>query len=95
MIDICLEGLDLKGVLIRGKVEPIKGAEAHLINHKIRLKYIISEAFTNPAVATSLSSGDNMTMKVQIDKLVSWNLSDSMAGIAIRKGRWSLPLDTS
>lgn len=94
MIDISLEGLDLKGVLIRGKVELIKGAEAQLINHKIHLKYIIPEAFTDPAVAAYLSGGDDITIKVQIDKLVSWNLADSMAGVAIRKGRWSRPLDT-
>ena len=94
MIDISLEGLDLKGVLIRGKVELIKGAEAQLINHKIHLKYIIPEAFTDPAVASYLSGGDDITIKVQIDKLVSWNLADSMAGVAIRKGKWSRPLDT-
>jgi hypothetical protein len=83
-----LEGLDLKGILIRGKVDLIKGAEAQLINNTIHVKHIIPKAFTDPAVATYLSSGDDMTIKVQIDKLVSWNLTDSMVGGAIRKGRW-------
>ncbi len=49
----------------------IKGAEAQLINYKIHVKYIISEAFTDPAVETYLSSGDDITIKVQIDKLVA------------------------
>jgi hypothetical protein len=92
--DISLEGHDLKRVLIRGKVELKKGAEAQLINHTIHVKHIIPKAFTDPAVATYLSSGDDMTIKVKIEKLVSWNLTDSMVGGAIRKGRWSRPDDT-
>lgn len=93
MIDISLEGLDLKGVLIRGKVELIGGEEAQVINHKIHLKYINPEAFNDSAVANYLSNGDDITLKIHIDKLVTWNLADSMAGVAIRKGRWSRPLD--
>ena len=93
MIDISLEGLDLKGVLIRGKVELIGGEEAQLLNHKIHLKYITPEAFNDSAVANYLSNGDDITLKIHIDKLVTWNLADSMAGMAIRKGRWSRPLD--
>ena len=85
MIDISLEGLDLIEVLIKGKVELIKGEEAQLINHKIHPNSIIFEAFTDPAFATYLSSGDDITIQVHIDKLVSWNLADCMAGVAILK----------
>jgi hypothetical protein len=52
-------------------VDLIKGAKAQQINHKIPVKYIISEAFTDPAVETYLSSGDNIIIKLQIDKLVA------------------------
>jgi Pyridoxamine 5'-phosphate oxidase len=93
MIDISLEGLDLRGVLIRGKVELIREKEAHLINHKIHLKYIDPEAFKDPAVLNYLSAGDDISLKIHIDNLVSWNLADSMAGMAIRKGKWSRALD--
>lgn len=44
MIDISLTGLNLKGVLVRGKVELLDGEEAQKINHLIHLKYIMSEA---------------------------------------------------
>jgi hypothetical protein len=93
MIDISLEGLDLRGVLIRGKVELIREKEAHLINHKIYLKYIDPEAFEDPAVLNYLSAGDDISLKIHIDNLVSWNLSDSMTGTANRKGKWSRALD--
>ena len=93
MIDISLEGLDLRGVLIRGKVELIREKEAHLINHKIHLKYIDPEAFKDPAVLNYLSAGDDISLKIHIDNLVSWNLADSMAIMAIRKGKWSRALD--
>jgi general stress protein 26 len=41
MIDVSKAGLDLKGVLIRGKVELLCGKEAQLINHSIHLKYVL------------------------------------------------------
>lgn len=44
MIDISLTGLNLKGVLVRGKVELLDGEEAQKINHLIHLNYIMSEA---------------------------------------------------
>lgn len=71
MIDISLEGLDLRCVLIRGKVELIRGKEAYLINHKIHLKYIDPEAFKDPAVLNYLSAGDDISLKIHIDNLVS------------------------
>ena len=67
--------------------------EAHLINHKIHLKYIDPEAFKDPAVLNYLSAGDDITLKIHIDNLVSWNLSDSMVGMVIGKGKWSRAMD--
>ncbi len=93
MIDISLEGLDLKGVMIRGKVELVRGEDARLINHEIHLKYINPEAFKDSAVADYLTTGDDVTLKIHIDNLISWNLADSLAGLAITKGKWSRPLD--
>jgi hypothetical protein len=43
MIDVSRAGLDLKGVLIRGRVELVEGEEAHKINHMIHLKYVTPE----------------------------------------------------
>jgi nitroimidazol reductase NimA-like FMN-containing flavoprotein (pyridoxamine 5'-phosphate oxidase superfamily) len=93
MIDLSRDGLNLKGVLIRGRVELLEGDEARRINHLIHLKYVHPEAFSDDSVATYLSKGDDITVKVHMDHLVSWNLADSNAGKALHAGGWSRPLD--
>ena len=93
MIDLSRDGLNLKGVLIRGKAELVKGEEAQRINRLIHLKYVTPEALSDGSVASYLSRGDDVTVKVRMDSLVSWNLADSKAGKALRAGGWSRPLD--
>src|SRR4249920_1737735 len=84
MIDISRAGLNLKGVLIRGPVELVEGQEATKINHQIHLKYVTEEGLNDPNVASYLSKGDDITVKIHLDHLVYWNLADSKAGIALR-----------
>jgi hypothetical protein len=48
MIDVSRAGLDLKGVLIRGRVEFVYGEEARRINLSIHLKYVTSEERATP-----------------------------------------------
>jgi nitroimidazol reductase NimA-like FMN-containing flavoprotein (pyridoxamine 5'-phosphate oxidase superfamily) len=93
MIDLSREGLNLKGVLIRGRVKLVKGDEARKINRLIHLKYVKQEALSDDSIASYLSRGDDITVKVHMDHLVSWNLADSKAGKALRAGGWSRPLD--
>jgi nitroimidazol reductase NimA-like FMN-containing flavoprotein (pyridoxamine 5'-phosphate oxidase superfamily) len=93
MIDLSRDGLNLKGLLIRGRVELNNGEEARMINRLIHLKYVMPEALTDDSVASYLSRGDDITVKVHMDSLVSWNLADSKAGRALRAGGWSRPLD--
>jgi len=93
MIDISRAGLNLKGVLIRGSVELVEGEESRRINHQIHLKYVTAEGLRDPSVASYLSKGDDITVKIHIDHLVNWNLSDSKAGRALRINGWSRPLD--
>jgi general stress protein 26 len=88
MIDVSRAGLNLKGVLIRGKVELVGGKGAQQINRSIHLKYITLEALNDPDVASYLSQGDDVTVKVSMDHLISWNLADSKAGQALRAGGW-------
>jgi hypothetical protein len=57
------------------------------------LKYVNPEAFSDDSVASYRSRGDDITVKVHMDHLVSWNLADSKAGKALRAGGWSRPLD--
>jgi nitroimidazol reductase NimA-like FMN-containing flavoprotein (pyridoxamine 5'-phosphate oxidase superfamily) len=88
MIDISREGLDLKGVLIRGPVELVEGEEARKINHQIHLKYVTEEELNDPSVESYLSKGDDVTVRIHIEHIVNWNLADSKVGRALRvKGR--------
>jgi hypothetical protein len=88
MIDMSKAGLDLKGVLIRGKVELVCGKEAQLINRSIHLKYVTLDALNDPDIASYLSQGDDVTVKVSMDHLISWNLAESKAGRALSAGGW-------
>lgn len=93
MIDISRAGLNLKGVLIRGRVELVEGQEARRINRSIHLKYVTQEALGDAGVSSYLSKGDDVTVKIHMDRMITWNLADSKAGIAIRTGGWFHPLD--
>lgn len=93
MIDLSRAGLNLKGVLIRGTVELVYGEEARQINRTIHLKYVTPDGLSDPSVASYLSSGDDVTLKVHMDHLISWNLADSKAGKALSIDGWFHPLD--
>jgi nitroimidazol reductase NimA-like FMN-containing flavoprotein (pyridoxamine 5'-phosphate oxidase superfamily) len=93
MIDVSRAGLNLKGVLIRGRVELVEGEEARRINRSIHLKYVTQDALSDPSVASYLSKGDDVTVTVHMDHVVSWNLADSKAGQALSVGGWFRPLD--
>jgi nitroimidazol reductase NimA-like FMN-containing flavoprotein (pyridoxamine 5'-phosphate oxidase superfamily) len=89
MIDVSREGLNLQGVLIRGRVDLIEGEEAKRINHAIHLRYVTEAAFEDPDAAAYLGKGDDITIKVHMDKVTTWNLADSAAGKALRaEGRF-------
>src|SRR5438105_1726463 len=93
VVDLSREGLNLKGVLIRGRIELAEGEEAKKINNKIHLKYVKPEALNDTSVASYLSKGDDITIKVRMDRLVSWNLADSNAGKSLNAGGWFRSLD--
>jgi nitroimidazol reductase NimA-like FMN-containing flavoprotein (pyridoxamine 5'-phosphate oxidase superfamily) len=93
MIDVSQEGLNLKGVLIRGTVELVHGEEAHRINRSIHLKYVKPEALSDTTIASYLSKGDNVTVKIHMDDVISWNLADSKPGKAVHLGGWFHSLD--
>jgi len=93
MIDVSREGLNLRGVLISGRVELVNGEEAQSINRSIHLKYVKPQALNDNCVSSYLSKGDDVTVKVHMDNIISWNLADSEAGKAIRLGGWFHLLD--
>jgi len=84
MIDISRSGLDLKGVLISGSVQLVEGEEARKINCQIHSKYVSPTGLSDPNVASYLSKGDDVTVKIHMDHVVNWNLADSKAGRALR-----------
>lgn len=92
-LDISRAGLNLKGVLIKGQVELVIGEKARKINRLIHLKYVMPDALNDLIVASYLSKGDDATVKVHMDHLISWNLADSEAGLALHIGGWFHPLD--
>jgi hypothetical protein len=93
MIDISKESLNLKGVLIRDKVDLVEEEEAQRINQCIHLKYVTPDALKDPSVVSYLSKGDDVTVKVHMDRLISWNLSESKAEGALGVGDWFHLLD--
>jgi nitroimidazol reductase NimA-like FMN-containing flavoprotein (pyridoxamine 5'-phosphate oxidase superfamily) len=93
MIDVSRAGLDLKGVLIRGRVELVYGEEARRINRSIHLKYVTPEGLSDANVAAYLSKGDDVTVKIHMDDLISWNLAGSKAGKALSVSGGFRPLD--
>jgi nitroimidazol reductase NimA-like FMN-containing flavoprotein (pyridoxamine 5'-phosphate oxidase superfamily) len=93
MIDLSRAGLDLKGMLIRGRVELVYGEEARQINRSIHLKYLTPEGLSDASVASYLSKGDDVTVKVHMDNLISWDLASSKAGKALGVSGGFRPLD--
>ena len=93
MIDVSRAGLDLKGVLIRGRAELAYGEEARRINSSIHLKYVKPEGLSDTNVAAYLSKGDDVTVKIHMDHLISWNLAGSKAGKALSVSGGFHPLD--
>ena len=58
MIDISQAGLNLRGVLIRGRVDFLYEEEARQINHLIHLKYVTPKGLNYTEVASYLSKSD-------------------------------------
>jgi PPOX class probable F420-dependent enzyme len=84
MIDQSRAGLDLRGVQIKGSVEVVEGPEARRLNHSIHERYITPLGLAQEAVAAYLSKGDDVTLRLSIERVSSWNLADRPAGIALR-----------
>ncbi len=94
MIDRSRAGLDLRGVQIKGTVELIEGPQARRFNRSIHERYITPLGLTEGAVAAYLSDGDDVTVRLSIDRVSSWNLADGAAGQALLGIGRAHPLDT-
>jgi hypothetical protein len=74
-------------------VELVYGEEARQINRSIHLKYVTPEGLSDASVASYLSKGDDVTVKVHMDNLISWDLASSKAGKALGVSGGFRPLD--
>jgi PPOX class probable F420-dependent enzyme len=93
MIDRSRSGLDLRGVQIKGRVELIGGTQAHRLNRSIHERYITGKGLTQPAVVAYLSDGDDVTVRLSIERMSTWNLADGAAGQALCGDGRAHPLD--
>lgn len=93
MIDRSRDGLDLRGVQIKGRVELVEGPQAHRLNRSIHERYITADGLTQPAVVAYLSDGDDVTVRLSIERMSTWNLADGSAGQALRGEGRAYPLD--
>ena len=93
MIDVSREGLDLKGVRIRGSVELIEGEEARALNHSIHRRYVSDAGFELEPVKEYLGAGDDVTIAVSMDRVGSWNLAGGEAGRVMKAAGAARPLD--
>ena len=93
MIDRSRAGLDLRGVQIKGPVELVEGSRARGLNRSIHERYITDEGLHEPAVAAYLSEGDDVTIRLSIERISTWNLADAPAGLALRASGRAHPLD--
>lgn len=92
MVDDSRAGLDLKGVLVRGPVELVEGGEAFRLNRSIHLRYVRRPGLEIEEVASYLAKGDDVTIRVHMADVRSWNLTGSAAGEALTASGETYPL---
>jgi nitroimidazol reductase NimA-like FMN-containing flavoprotein (pyridoxamine 5'-phosphate oxidase superfamily) len=83
MIDLSRSGMDLRGVMIIGRVDIVQGDEARAINRSIHLRYITPEGLAHEEVEAYLTEGDDVTLRISMDRVITWNHAESPAGRAI------------
>jgi PPOX class probable F420-dependent enzyme len=93
MIDKSRAGLDLRGVQIKGSVELVDGPQARRLNRTIHERYITPLGLADEDVAAYLTRGDDITVKLSIERVTSWNLADGAAGRALIANAGVYPLD--
>jgi hypothetical protein len=93
MIDQSRAGLDLRGVQIKGPVDLIDGPQARRLNRSIHERYITASGLAEDAVAAYLAQGDDLTVRLSIERVSSWNLADGAAGRALLRSGNVHPLD--
>jgi PPOX class probable F420-dependent enzyme len=92
MVDESRAGLDLRGVMLVGPAELVEGADALALNRSIHLKYVTAEGLELPQVRDYLGT-DDVTIRLTPDRVVTWDLAGSPAGIELTRRGLARPLD--
>ncbi len=93
MIDVSRAGLDLKGVQVKGSVELVEGPQAQRLNRSIHERYVTAAGLADERVAAYLTRGDDVTVRLPIERMTSWNLAGGSAGRALSAIAGAYPLD--
>jgi nitroimidazol reductase NimA-like FMN-containing flavoprotein (pyridoxamine 5'-phosphate oxidase superfamily) len=65
-------GIGNRGVLLRGRVDLLSGAEAKQLNRSIHLRYVTARQLRNPTLQQYLAT-DDVTIRMAIEETVSWD----------------------
>ncbi len=93
MIHHAVTGLDLRGTLIRGEVELIEAPRSKELNRSIHSRYVTAEGLKKPEVVAYLGQGDDMTIKVAMQDVITWNLAAGSAARSLHGPGLTHPLD--
>jgi len=84
-------GIQVWGALLRGPVEVVRGPAALVLNRSIHLRYVKAEGLALPG-ATPLVSGDDITLSVEMEDVVTWDLRELDFVRAIHEGGDAYPV---
>jgi len=76
MIHQARSAIEVRGVLIRGAVQIVRGEEAKELNRSIHLRYISARGLTRDVVVRSLTVNDDATLVIAIEDLTTWDLTE-------------------
>jgi PPOX class probable F420-dependent enzyme len=92
MVDQCRGGMEIRGVMLMGTAEITEGPEARQLNRSVHLRYVTAEGLALPEVRHYLDT-DDVTIRIQPDRVATWDLTESPASRALSRAGLALPLD--
>jgi PPOX class probable F420-dependent enzyme len=92
MIDDSRGGFDLRGVMLAGRAEIVRGMEARDRNRPIHLKYVTEEGLALEPVASYLAT-DDVTIVLRPERASTWDLRSTPQGRALKETSLFRPLD--
>jgi hypothetical protein len=85
-----------RGLTAIGLAEPITGDESEDWNGKIHARYLAPDAILDPAVGGVYAAGDDVTIKIVVQKWLTWDIAEYDAkslGGRLSSHNYVFPLD--